>query len=150
MPFRRSSRSPKRLRIRKLRFLALLSVLGFVSLVSFAYGLVSAIASDVAALEPSTKKQPQQLGYIYASDGKTVLATLRGNEVQLAACPCPLIVPDRPTLVCDLARAVIEGFLSASGSPLKVVKRTHDVSARRCSVELGEVGRRRRGAPGRP
>jgi penicillin-binding protein 1A len=83
VPFRRSSRPPKRRRIRKLRFLALLSVLVFVSLVSFAYGLVSAIASDVAALEPSTSKRPQQLGYIYASDGKTVLATLRGDESRI-------------------------------------------------------------------
>ncbi len=83
MPFRRSSRPPKRRRIRKLRFLALLSVLLFVSVVSFAYGLVSAIASDVAALEPSTSKRPQQLGYIYASDGKTVLATLRGDESRI-------------------------------------------------------------------
>ena len=83
MPFRRSSRPPKRRRIRKLRFLALLSVLLFVSVVSFAYGLVSAIASDVAALEPSTSKRPEQLGYIYASDGKTVLATLRGDESRI-------------------------------------------------------------------
>jgi penicillin-binding protein 1A len=83
VPFRRRSRPPKHRRIRKLRFLALLSVLLFVSLVSFAYGLVSAIASDVAALEPSTSKRPQQLGYIYASDGKTVLATLRGDESRI-------------------------------------------------------------------
>ena len=83
MPLRRSSRPPKRRRIRKLRFLALLSVLVFVSLVSFVFGLVSAIASDVAALEPSTSKRPQQLGYIYASDGKTVLATLRGDESRI-------------------------------------------------------------------
>jgi penicillin-binding protein 1A len=81
--FRRRSRAPKRRRIRKLRFLALLSVLVFVSLVSFVFGLVSAIASDVAALEPSTSKRPQQLGYIYASDGKTVLATLRGDESRI-------------------------------------------------------------------
>jgi penicillin-binding protein 1A len=81
--FRRRSRAPKRRRIRKLRTLALVSVLGFVALVSFAYGLVSAIASDVAALEPSTSKRPQQLGYIYASDGKTVLATLRGDESRI-------------------------------------------------------------------
>jgi penicillin-binding protein 1A len=81
--FRRRSRAPKRRRIRKLRFLALLSVLLFVSFVSFAYGLVSSIASDVAALEPSTSKRPQQLGYIYASDGKTVLATLRGDESRI-------------------------------------------------------------------
>jgi penicillin-binding protein 1A len=81
--FRRRSRAPKRRRIRKLRCLALLSVLVFVSLVSFVFGLVSAIASDVAALEPSTSKRPQQLGYIYASDGKTVLATLRGDESRI-------------------------------------------------------------------
>jgi penicillin-binding protein 1A len=81
--FRRRSRAPKRRRIRKLRTLALLCVLGFVALVSFAYGLVSAIASDVAALEPSTNKRPQQLGYVYASDGKTVLATLRGDESRI-------------------------------------------------------------------
>jgi penicillin-binding protein 1A len=81
--FRRRSRAPKRRRIRKLRTLALLCVLGFVALVSFAYGLVSAIASDVAALEPSTNKRPQQLGYFYASDGKTVLATLRGDESRI-------------------------------------------------------------------
>ena len=83
MLFRRRSRAPKRRRIRKLRTLALVSVLGFVALVSFAYGLVSAIASDVAAHEPSTSKRPQQLGYIYASDGKTVLATLRGDESRI-------------------------------------------------------------------
>ena len=32
---------------------------------------------------PSTSKRPQQLGYIYASDGKTVLATLRGDESRI-------------------------------------------------------------------
>ncbi|HEX5467704.1 MAG TPA: PBP1A family penicillin-binding protein [Gaiellaceae bacterium] len=83
MLFRRRNRAPKRRRIRKLRFLTLVAVLGFVAVVSFAYGLVSAIASDVAALEPSTSKRPQQLGYIYASDGKTVLATLRGDESRI-------------------------------------------------------------------
>ena len=83
MLFRRRSRAPKRRRIRKLRFLALLCILGFVALVSFAYGLVSAVASDLSALEPSTNKHPQQLGYIYASDGKTVLAVLRGDESRI-------------------------------------------------------------------
>jgi penicillin-binding protein 1A len=78
--FRKSSKEPKRRRIRKLRFLALLLLLFVVSLVSFAYGLVSAVASDLAALEPGKGKRPQQLGYIYASDGKTVLAVLRGDE----------------------------------------------------------------------
>ena len=80
MLFRKRSKAPKRRRIRKLRFLALLSLLFLVCVVSFAYGLVSAVASDLAGLEPSKDKRPEQLGYIYASDGKTVLAVLRGDE----------------------------------------------------------------------
>ena len=83
MLFRRRRRAaPRRRRIRKLRFLALLATLFLVSLVSFAYGLVSAIASDLSKLEPKNQTRPQQLGYIYASDGKTVLAVLRGAETR--------------------------------------------------------------------
>ena len=47
--------------------------------VSFTYGLVSSIASELPQLEPG-KEQRERLGYIYASDGKTVLAVLRGSE----------------------------------------------------------------------
>ena len=83
---------PKRRRIRKLRFLALLATLVLVSLVSFAYGLVSAIASDLGKLEPGKGKRPQQLGYIYASDGKTVLAVLRGDETRVVV-PSDRIAP---------------------------------------------------------
>jgi penicillin-binding protein 1A len=78
--FRKRSKAPKRRRIRKLRFLALLLLVFLVSLVSFTYGLVSSVASDLAALEPTKGNQVEQLGYIYASDGKTVLAVLRGDE----------------------------------------------------------------------
>jgi penicillin-binding protein 1A len=78
--FRKRSKAPKRRRIRKLRFLTLLLLLFVVSFVAFAFGLVSAVASDLAALEPTKKKQVEQLGYIYASDGKTVLAVLHGDE----------------------------------------------------------------------
>jgi penicillin-binding protein 1A len=78
--FRKRSNAPKRRRVRKLRSLALLLFVFLVSFVSFTYGLVSAVASDLAALEPTKGKQVEQLGYIYASDGKTVLAVLRGDE----------------------------------------------------------------------
>ncbi|HWB55372.1 MAG TPA: transglycosylase domain-containing protein, partial [Gaiellaceae bacterium] len=47
---------------------------------SFAYGLVSSIASELPQLEPGKERRVEQLGYIYASDGKTVLAVLRGSE----------------------------------------------------------------------
>jgi penicillin-binding protein 1A len=78
--FRKRSKPPKRRRIRKLRFLTLLFILFVVILVAFVYGLVSAVASDLSGLEPRNDRQVEQLGYIYASDGKTVLATLRGDE----------------------------------------------------------------------
>src|SRR5919106_2702379 len=76
----RRSKKPKRRRVRKLRILALLVVVGLVVSVSFAYGFVSAVASDIPELEPGKEKRVEQLGYIYASDGKTVLAVLRGDE----------------------------------------------------------------------
>jgi penicillin-binding protein 1A len=76
----RKRKEPKRRRIRKLRFFVLLLLLLVVSLVAFVFGLVSAVASDIAALEPTKKNHVQQLGYIYASDGKTVLAVLHGDE----------------------------------------------------------------------
>jgi penicillin-binding protein 1A len=51
-----------------------------VATVSFAYGFVSAIASELSALEPGRENRAERIGYIYASDGKTVLAVLRGSE----------------------------------------------------------------------
>jgi penicillin-binding protein 1A len=70
----------RRRRLRKLRLLALLTGLTLVAAVSFAYGLVSAIASELNELEPGNERRSDRLGYIYASDGKTVLAVLRGSE----------------------------------------------------------------------
>ncbi len=45
---------------------------------SFAYGMVTAIASEIPKLDPN-RYHPEKNGYIYASDG-TVLAVLRGSE----------------------------------------------------------------------
>jgi len=55
-------------------------VLALVASVSFVYGLVSAITSDLPELEPGQERRAERIGYIYASDGKTVLAVLRGSE----------------------------------------------------------------------
>jgi penicillin-binding protein 1A len=55
-------------------------MLSMVAVVSFAYGLVSGVASELAALEPGREHRAEKVGYIYASDGKTVLAVLRGSE----------------------------------------------------------------------
>ncbi|MGH3024004.1 MAG: PBP1A family penicillin-binding protein [Gaiellaceae bacterium] len=77
---RRRAAKGRRRRIRKLRFLALVAVLASVGAVSFVYGLVSAVASELPELEPGNEARSERLGYIYASDGKTVLAVLRGSE----------------------------------------------------------------------
>jgi penicillin-binding protein 1A len=76
----RRRKAQKRRRIRKLRFLTLLLVLLLLSLAAFAYGLISAVSSEIPQLEPGKEEQVEQLGYIYASDGETVLAVLRGDE----------------------------------------------------------------------
>ena len=47
------------------------------------YGLVSSIASELPKLEPGKEQRTERLGYIYASDGKTVLAALRGSESRI-------------------------------------------------------------------
>jgi penicillin-binding protein 1A len=81
--FRRREKKPRRRRVRKLRLLALVSVLGLVSCVSFTYGLVTAIASEIPKLDPRAQADVEEDGYIYASDGKTVLAVLRGEESRI-------------------------------------------------------------------
>ena len=70
---------PKRARrIRKLRLLTILLVLTFLALSSFTFGLVTAIASEIPLLDPRYQKDVN--GYVYAGDGRTVLAVLRGRE----------------------------------------------------------------------
>jgi penicillin-binding protein 1A len=47
------------------------------------YGLVTAIASEIPELDPRHQADLEQDGYIYASDGKTILAVLRGSESRI-------------------------------------------------------------------
>jgi penicillin-binding protein 1A len=81
--FRRRERKPRTRRVRKLRLLALATVLGLVCGVSFVYGLVTAIASEIPQLDPRNQAAVEHDGYIYGSDGKTVLAVLRGSESRI-------------------------------------------------------------------
>ncbi|MDQ3894015.1 MAG: transglycosylase domain-containing protein, partial [Actinomycetota bacterium] len=80
MRFRRRESKQRTRRVRKLRLLALVAVLGLVCSVSFVYGLVTALASEIPELDPRNQVALEQDGYIYAADGKTVLAVLRGSE----------------------------------------------------------------------
>jgi predicted ArsR family transcriptional regulator len=71
-------------------------------------------------------------------------ATVEGSRLELRSCPCSLVLPERPELVCGLAAAVAEGVLSGSGGELTIGERHHDPLRRACSLEL--VRGRRPGA----
>jgi penicillin-binding protein 1A len=66
-------------RIRKLRLLALVLVLGLLSMASFMFGLVTAIASQLPQYDPAHQQKIAHDGYIYDSHGQ-LLAVLRGKE----------------------------------------------------------------------
>jgi penicillin-binding protein 1A len=58
-------------------------VLGILGAVSFTFGLVAAIASEIPKLDPARYHNQDVNGYIYASDGHTVLAVMRGSESRI-------------------------------------------------------------------
>ena len=73
--------SRPRRRIRKLRLLALIGVLGVLGSTAFAYGLVVAVGQQLNGLDPFKQAAKQQVdGYVYAADGHTILAVLRGSQ----------------------------------------------------------------------
>jgi predicted ArsR family transcriptional regulator len=72
-------------------------------------------------------------------------ARVEGSTLRLTSCPCPLVLPDRPEIVCRLAVAVAEGVLAGSGSELVVGGEEHDPERRECSLTLVRGGR-----PGAP
>jgi len=73
-------RRPRR-RIRKLRLLALIGVLGVLALASFSFGVILAIDQQLRGLDPFKQVGKQQVdGYVYAGDGHTILAVLRGSQ----------------------------------------------------------------------
>jgi predicted ArsR family transcriptional regulator len=63
-------------------------------------------------------------------------AAVEGDVVRMSGCPCGVVSPDHPEVVCGLATGVVEGVLSASGSPLRVLEHEGDPRARRCTVRL--------------
>jgi penicillin-binding protein 1A len=70
-----------RRRIRKLRLLALIGVLGVLAITAFSYGLILAVSQQLTGLDPFKQATRQQVdGYIYAGDGHTILAVLRGSQ----------------------------------------------------------------------
>jgi predicted ArsR family transcriptional regulator len=63
-------------------------------------------------------------------------ARMEDQTLELSACPCSLMLPDRPELICELAVAVADGVLTGSGSGLETAERSHDPATRACSVRI--------------
>ena len=80
MLFRKRAKRTRR--IRKLRLLALLLVLFLLAGASFSVGLITAIAGQLPNLDPKRAQAGEVDGYIYADNGKTILAVLRGSEAR--------------------------------------------------------------------
>jgi penicillin-binding protein 1A len=77
---RRKKETPRRRRrVRKRRLAVLLCVLLVLSILSFTFGLVRAVASEIPSLDPAAQRADIDT-VVYASNGRTVLAVLRGEE----------------------------------------------------------------------
>ena len=74
--------SPRR-RIRKLRLLALSFILFVLALLSFIFGLVTAIASEIPSLDPARLQQREADGFVYDRNGRRILAVLRGSQSRI-------------------------------------------------------------------
>ncbi len=55
-------------------------MLGVLGVTAFSYGLVLAVGEQLSGLDPSRQHRLQVDGYVYANDGHTILAILRGSQ----------------------------------------------------------------------
>jgi predicted ArsR family transcriptional regulator len=132
-------------------------------------GLTELLAALVLRLE-ATSEDIEQLGgqwgrFLSGRPGDDAVAALPrvlerlgfdaeidGRTVRLGSCPCPLVSPEHPELICRLAAAAIGGTLGHGPEPLMVGCAEHDPGRRSCTMHLaparGEgVARRRVTAP---
>lgn len=70
-----------------------------------------------------------------------VEASVKGDTLQLARCPCSIVSPDDPRMVCDLLLDAADGALGAAGTGLRMADRHHDTDRRRCSAAVREPHR---------
>jgi predicted ArsR family transcriptional regulator len=63
-------------------------------------------------------------------------ATVDGETVRISGCPCAVVCPDHPEVVCALATGLVEGFLAASASELVVSDHDNHPAERRCTLRL--------------
>jgi penicillin-binding protein 1A len=92
---------PRR-RIRKLRLFGLLLILFVLGALSFTFGLVTSVASEIPSLDPARLQQHEVDGYIYDRKGERVLAVLRGRQSRI------LVPSDKISNQMKLAIVAIE------------------------------------------
>ena len=83
---KQASARPRR-RIRKLRLFGLLLILFLLASLSFTFGLVTSVASEIPSLDPTRLQQREVDGYIYDRKGKRVLSVLRGKQSRILVGP---------------------------------------------------------------
>ena len=71
-----------------------------------------------------------------ALDWLGYVAQIEDDQLQLVGCPCILVSPAEPRVVCDVAAGLVDGILEASGSELRVGERRHQHADRRCQIAL--------------
>jgi hypothetical protein len=59
--------------------------------------------------------------------------------VQISGCPCAVVSPDHPEVICALATGLVEGILAASGSERRVAEHDNHPDRRRCTLRLTRV-----------
>src|SRR4051794_3692132 len=66
-------------------------------------------------------------------------AVVDGELLRISGCPCAVVSPDHPEVVCALATGLVEGILGASGSDLQVTEHDNHPDRRRCTLRLTRV-----------
>ncbi|HEY1368324.1 MAG TPA: PBP1A family penicillin-binding protein [Gaiellaceae bacterium] len=114
-----AGRPRRKRRIRKLRLLALVGVLGILALAAFTFGVVTAVGAQLSALDPAHQQRIERDGYIYANDGHTILAVLRGSQSRV------LVPFDRisPFMVQAIVAAEDKRFYEHRGLDLRGMAR---------------------------
>jgi len=67
-------------------------------------------------------------------------ASISGEVVQISGCPCAIVSPEHPEIICALATGLVEGILAASRSDLRVSEHETHPERRRCTLRLTRVG----------
>ena len=108
----------RRRRIRKLRLTTLLLLLLLLSVASFSFGLITAVAGQIPTCDP--RQVPHEVdGHTYANDNHTILATLRGSESRI------LVDTDQISPIMQQAIVAVEDkrFYEHNGVDLRGIAR---------------------------